>query len=150
MKTHAVQTGAPSGAADKAAPQGVLAEKAAIVLMQILYAARYARFASLRFVAELVQCMTTWDEECDTAICTTSTAPCIGGTWGTFAIYCSMVALTFMPTPTSDEPTKNSNLVALGDTGVTHQLPDQRPAKTPRLWQSLGTRGGQWRYGVSD
>ena len=53
---------------EKPAPRGVLAEKAASVLMQILYAARYARFDLLCAVSKLAQRIATWDEDCDRQI----------------------------------------------------------------------------------
>ena len=60
--------GSSAAGPDKPAPRGVLAEKAASVLMQILYAARYARFDLLCAVSKLAQRIATWDEWCDKAI----------------------------------------------------------------------------------
>ena len=54
--------------AERPPPRGVLAAKAASVLMQILYAARYARFDLLCAVSKLAQRIATWDEECDRGI----------------------------------------------------------------------------------
>lgn len=53
----------PTGEANSA-PHGVLAEKAANMLMQVLHAARYARFDLLCAVAKLAQHISTWGEEC--------------------------------------------------------------------------------------
>ena len=48
--------------------RGALADKAASVLMKILYAARYARFDLLCAVARLAQKICRWTSECDLAL----------------------------------------------------------------------------------
>jgi len=48
--------------------RGALADKAASVLMKVLYAARYARFDLLCAVARLAQKMCRWTSECDLAL----------------------------------------------------------------------------------
>ena len=60
----------PAGAKASAEPlsRGALADKAASVLMQVLYAARYARFDLLCVVARLAQKITKWTTECDLAL----------------------------------------------------------------------------------
>ena len=49
-------------------PRGALADKAASILMQVLYAARYARFDLLCAVARLAQKISKWTVECDLAL----------------------------------------------------------------------------------
>ena len=48
--------------------RGALADKAASILMQVLYAARYARFDLLCAVAKLAQKISKWTAECDLAL----------------------------------------------------------------------------------
>ena len=45
-----------------------MADKAATILMQVLYAARYARFDLLCAVARLAQEISKWTKECDAAL----------------------------------------------------------------------------------
>ena len=49
-------------------PRGALADKAASVLMQVLYVARYARFDYLCAMARLAQKISKWTKECDLAL----------------------------------------------------------------------------------
>lgn len=68
-KTRRSPSAGKTGASATAVPpRGMLAEKAASVLMHILCAARYASFDLLCAVAKLAQRIATWDEECDKAI----------------------------------------------------------------------------------
>ena len=48
--------------------QGALADKAASMLMKVLYVARYARFDLLCAVARLAQNISKWTSECDFAV----------------------------------------------------------------------------------
>ena len=48
--------------------RGALADKAANILMQVLYAARYAKFDVLCAVARLAQKISKWTTECDVAL----------------------------------------------------------------------------------
>ena len=50
------------------APWGALADKAASILMHVLYVARYARFDLLCAVARLAQKITKWTPDCDLAL----------------------------------------------------------------------------------
>lgn len=62
----------------KPAPRGVLVEKAASVLMQVLYAAQCARFDLFCAVGGLAQRSASWDGECDIAsdrLCYTQHTP---------------------------------------------------------------------------
>ena len=64
-KGSALETDAPEIAPP---PRGALADKAASILMQVLYAARYARFDLLCAVARLAQKISKWTVECDLAL----------------------------------------------------------------------------------
>lgn len=67
-KPSTVQSGASADLAGRPAPCGVLAEKAARVLMQILSAALCAPFGFCCAVAKMAELIAMWDEECDKAI----------------------------------------------------------------------------------